>query len=403
MSRFLQCLDYLLSYLRNICKKKNDNVLIDALSQNKVLDCENAIRFIESNLCNEPGRYLYAPQKGKPVLYASAYAAMTYSLLGKLDSFSESQIKEWIQYINDFQCEDGLYRDPSLKNEIAEEEDWWGWRHLAGQIICALTGLGSKTLYPFRFLEFLYKKGDAERWVASLPWDTKADFVSNTVMNYGVLLQYNRDFWGIKEAGDALCEILDWLDTVQNPQTGCWGHFEDKQMEKSLEIQTAYHLWVLYFYDNRPIHYMEQAIDSLLSSQNKLGGFGVASNSSACEDIDSIDPLCRFYFLTDYRRQDIREALEKALKWVPLNQNEDGGFVFRRFEPLAYGHELMTTAKDESSLFPVWFRILSLTYIAQVLKDDPVLSKTKWNFVKCPGYQFWNYYNTPQKLDKILV
>jgi len=72
-------------------------------------------------------------------------------------------------------------------------------------------------------------------------------------------------------------------------------------MKKSLMVVTAYHFWILYFYDKRPIQYVEQAIDTILATQNKFGGFGVPLNSSACEDIDSIDPLCRFYFITDYK------------------------------------------------------------------------------------------------------
>ena len=67
----------------------------------------------------------------------------------------------------------------------------------------------------------------------------------------------------------------------------------------------------------------------------------------------------------------------------------DGGFVFRRFEGFKYGHELMETVPEESSLFATWFRMLSVAYIAQVL-DFPI-STSKLNLnLHCPGYQFWN-------------
>jgi hypothetical protein len=119
-----------------------------------------------------------------------------------------------------------------------------------------------------------------------------------------------------------------------------------------------------------------------------LGGFGVRLSSSACEDIDSIDPLCRFYHLTDYRQVDIRLALERALPWILTNQNDDGGFVFYRHAPFTYGHKQMHSDHDQSGSFPTWFRTLSLAYLAQCLPDT-YFGRRQWNFVSCPGYQFW--------------
>ena len=117
-------------------------------------------------------------------------------------------------------------------------------------------------------------------------------------------------------------------------------------------MQTAYHIWFLYFYDETQIQCIERCIDSCLATQNKVGSFGVKLNSNACEDIDSIDPLVRFYFLTDYRYNGIKKALIKAYKWVLVNMNEDRGFVFRRGEPLIYGHKLLSSKANESAMFP---------------------------------------------------
>jgi hypothetical protein len=41
---------------------------------------------------------------------------------------------------------------------------------------------------------------------------------------------------------------------------------------------------------------------------------GSARESSACEDIDSIDPLVRLTRATDHRRDDVRTALQRSLK-----------------------------------------------------------------------------------------
>ena len=350
------------------------------------------LSFVESmRVQGKPtGRYRYSKSQRIPVLYASAYAALTRHLYRDLHTLTDVEKEEWIFYINTFQCDDGLFRDAAVQNDIAESEDWWGWRHLSAHVVTALTVLGGKPRYPFRFLDFLCKPGEAYRWLSRLPWREKPSFVSNTIMNYGLLLQYSRDFHGNRAAATAMEEIFALLDETQDPATGLWGNLPPKTpCELALAERTAYHLWNLYFYDKRPIHYLERAIDSCLAIQNKLGGYGFPVNTSACEDIDSIDPLSRFYFLTDYRREDIKKSLERALRWVLVNQMDDGGFVFSRFEGFVYGHELMTTGPEESHLFGTWFRTLSIAYVSQILYL-PEFPADTWCWIKCPGYQFWH-------------
>lgn len=356
---------------------------------------EKVLVFTDSlHLQESIGQYRYSTCFQNPLLYASVYAVLIRHLLTNLQEFSEADKVVWLNYLNHFQHDDGLYRDLLLQNNLAEIADWWGWRHLSAHVVTAVTTLGGKTRVPFRFLEFLYPPGQATQWIAQLPWTTQPDFVSNTVMNYGVLLQYNRDFHNIQEAAQALEEIFVYLDRTQHADSGLWGrHPISTPQELSTSVQTAYHLWNLYFYDHRPIQYLERAIDSCLATQNKYGGYGVSFNSSACEDIDSIDPLCRFSFLTNYRRDDIRKSLNKALPWILTNQMDDGGFVFQRYAGFEYGHRLMATRPEESHLFGTWFRMLALIYINQVLDISTTLAQQiTWH--TCPGYQFWFDPNT---------
>lgn len=366
-------------------QKESDAVLFSSI---KII-LNRAAEFTEARRFTGEGFFYRYANNGWPNLYATTYAAMFHGLSEDLSNGNVVNNK-WSQFINSYQSSDGLYRDLMLENAIAEDEDWWGWRHLSAHVVTALTCLGARTNYPFHFLEPMYDAEVCHDWITHLPWREKPDFVSNTVMNYGVLLQYNRDYWGHKGAAKALDVIYAYLDSIQDPESGLWGY--DKSggaWGLSRAVQTAYHLWNLYFYDQRPVHYIEPAIDHLLKTQNELGGFGVPLNSSACEDIDSIDPLCRFSLLTDYRRDDIHNALRRALRWVPLNQMEDGGFVFRRFESFEYGHPLMATGPDESNLFATWFRMLSIAYITEIL--DPEHTETpRWQWVQCPGYQFWH-------------
>ena len=336
---------------------------------------------------NKMVTYYHSASVNKCTLYSSIYAVSVRHLLNGLQ-LSDPRKNEWAEYIQSFQCDDGLWRDPAVANEIAEIEDWWGWRHLTCHALIALTALGSVAKNRFKVLEPFYEDGFIEKWLESKDWEGKADSVSNEILNYGTLLQYARDFHNDRRAKKTLTEMYDWLDLHQESKTGLWGPSPIDKRSLSIGVQTAYHIWLLYFYDKRQIRYIERGTDSCLATQNKVGGFGVELNSSACEDIDSIDPLVRSYFLTDYRRDDIKKALTKAYKWVLVNMNEDGGFVFKRGEPLIYGHKLLSSKADESAMFPTWFRTLSLAYLSKVI-DAPELKKINWNFVDCPGYQFW--------------
>jgi len=322
------------------------------------------------------------------VLYASTYAALTRHLYGDLDTLTAEEKTEWAAYINGYQTEDGLFRDPAVANDIAETEDWWGWRHMTLHTSMALTALGAVASQPFVFLEPLLDPDQLTSWLESREWDTRPDFVSNEVQNFGTLLQYARDFHDDKRAGHAVETLLDWLDAKQDPSTGFWGPSDGSPEHISRGVQTGYHLWLLFFYDKRTPRYVEHIIDNALATQNRLGGFGLQPNSSACDDIDSIDPLVRLSLGTDYRRTDVRSALERALPWVIANMNKDGGFVFRRQVPLEYGHPHMSSQTDESAAFPTWFRTLSLGFLAQALPDS-VLNDVSWQFVDSPGLQFW--------------
>ncbi|MFC2058401.1 hypothetical protein ACFLTS_02000 [Chloroflexota bacterium] len=348
---------------------------------------DKVIEFIESQQI-VGYTYKYAKSQEEAVLYCSIYAVMTLSLFGKLSELPTSDKEDWADYIQSFQCEDGLFRDTSVANELAETEDWWGWRHLTCHAIIALTALNAEAKKHFQILEYLYYDGEVERLLESRDWKDKPHYVSNEILNYGTLLQYARDVHEKVSAGKALLEMYDWLDKHQDPQTGLWGPTPKDRLSLSIGVQTAYHIWLLYFYDQRPIQYIEQCIDSCLNIQNRLGGFGVSLRSNACEDIDCIDPLARLSLISDYRKSDIKNALKRAAKWVLTNMNADGGFVFSRGEPLTYGHKLMSSQSDESAMFPSWFRTLSLAYLSKAINNHN-LTNIDWHFVDCPGYQFW--------------
>ena len=344
------------------------------------------LSFVKSiNVENTLYQYKYSKSCTTPNIYSSAYACLILSMYSKLNELTVSEKKSWVDYFDSFQNSgDGLFYDESLRNDIYDDTDWWGAKHLALHLINAYIALGAKPKYPFYYLEKYYDIEYLKDWLAQQAWFAKFPHdndIDNKIMNIVTALQYQRDYWNDINAGRAIIFIQQYLLERINPDTGMWGYYNlDNKDDLSRMVQFAYHLLPMFFYDNIDINNKEIIIDLCLKTQNIAGGFGVKINSSACEDIDSIDILIRFSQLTSYKKEEIDLALKRAFIWVLANQNNDGGFVFRRNEAFMYGHEQMSSGKNESALFPTWFRTLTIGYLSNYFYNKDFF------FVKSPGF-----------------
>ena len=335
-----------------------------------------------------PGRYRYSPTGEQPLAYASSYAVLLRHLLGDLDNLSLEQRDEWAAYLNGFQCPDGLYRDPLLASASAERDDWWGWRPLSVNVVSALACLDSRPVRPFAFLEELYQPGSVRTWLDSLQWGQHLAKASSAVMNHGALLQFQRDVGNLPEAGLALEEMYEYLDGIQDPQTGLWIFTRDRTRDAlARAARASCSLLSLYFYDGRAVRYAERAAESCLRLQNALGGFSAQPNSDAWQDLGASDSLARLGS-AGIRREDVAVALRSALRWSWANRTAGGGLVCRRYEGCSHGHQLMTTTADEPDLFGTWARVLAAAYAVACLAEPPgVVARLRW--VTCPGQQYW--------------
>jgi len=362
-------------------------------------DPGRVLGFIESMRLPEhgPGAYRYAAGTTEPTLYSSTYAAMARSLLGDLSCLPEADRRAWIGYLDRHQDADGLYRDPVIFGQgwYAGDPLWCGRSHLTCHVIVALTCLGGTATRPFGWLDPWRDPDRLCRWLAERDWGARVGWTGNEVMNVGTLLQYARDVHHDGQAGKAVEVLLDWLSTHHlDPASGVWGSLDlAGPKQRSHAVQAAYHGWPLFHYDRRPVPHAEQAVATVLATQNPSGGFGWGVHnpatpflSSACEDIDSIDPLCRMQPLVPHRRAEVAATLGRAAAWVLTNQMPEGGFVFVRDRAFEYGHPQLRAETGAGAMFPTWFRLLSLALIGRALPDHP-LASIPWHFVRCPGYQ----------------
>ncbi len=344
------------------------------------------LSFVKSMKLGTSGfEYKYSKSCEIPNIYSSAYACMILSMFGEIEKLTTDDRRRWAQYFDGYQSgKDGLFYDESLRNEIYDDTDWWGAKHLVLHLVNVYIALGCRPKHPFYFLEKYYDEVYLKRWLDEQDWRGKIGLttdIDNRVMNIATALHYQRDFWGDERAAGAIRFMQGYLLDKINPQTGMWGYFNaDDKGEMSRMVQFAYHLFPLYFYDSIEIGNKEKIIDCTLRTQNMYGGFGVQLNSSACEDIDSIDILIRLSKLSSYRNKEIKLALGRAFVWVLANQNDDGGYVFRRNEPMFYGHGQMNSGKNESAMFPTWFRTLTVAYLSNYF------GTASFKITKAPGF-----------------
>ncbi len=345
---------------------------------------QKTLSFVNKMASPQTPVYKYAPSTNKPNIYASTYAVLLLSLYGEIDKLSEKEKNNWASYFDSFQNNDGFFYDESIRNEIYDNTDWWGRRHLLPHIIMAYTALGAMPKFEFKWLKDYYNNDAIDNLLKNVNWDDAImddTDIDNKIMNIGVCLQYQRDFRNDKDAGMAIAYLKKRLLEKINPSTGFWGSYNlSKRNELARMIQFSYHLQRLFFYDKYQFSHIERMIDLILESQNEYGGFAVQLNSSACADIDAIEPLIYFSRLTNYRKSDVRIALQRAFIFIMSNQNEDGGFVFMRDAPFFYGTNEMSSGKNESAMFPTWFRTLCIAYICKHLDLGD------FNITKCPGY-----------------
>ena len=375
------------SYSRKLIKERIDHIdikLYSGLKEDNIQDYY--IEFIKGitkylkDMYSDNDVVFFSKSSKEKNIYSYVYWIMTSALVGYVpEEECTGQIRK---ILGKCQLEDGLCWDSKLVNYKYLNGDGWGARHFMPHYFIALERVGVKAqpltyLAPYKEPQILKRLLDALDWTH--PWAT-----SNLVMNIGVSLMYERDVLKNHNAILGIKVIQEWLLKNIRSDCGMWGKGNIKSKTFKYElVRGAYHLFPLLIFDNIFFPYKERAIDLILDIQNKYGGYDFRKNSSACEDIDAIEPLIRLSLLVgDYRKEEIIEHTKRAFFWVVQNQMDDGGCVFRLGEKFDYGNVNLTSMANESNLFGTWFRTLSVCYMYDFLSGN------KRNYVNISGYEY---------------
>lgn len=332
--------------------------------------------------------YFYSHSSAVPSLYGSVYACMTFGMTGRLSELSSEYKASWIAYFDAFQDErSGLFIDPKLNSELYTELDWWGARHVTLHMVSAYAQLGGRPEHRFHFLDDFRSKTAIHSWLEHLPWHHGHCLgdIDNKIMNIGCALQYERDVYNCEKSKEAIEALKTLLLEKRCPSTLLWGGFNlCSAMDRSRAIQFAYHLYTIFFFDDDFSGDADVLAGQVLKTQTAFGGFGGLPNSSACEDIDSIDILIAIYdFCSREMKLRIDLSLRKARSWIFQNQTDEGGFVFRLNSRFVFGSKHTSSLRGEAGMLGTWFRLLSLCHLSSHFSLE-----CNYGAVQCQGYEF---------------
>lgn len=195
----------------------------------------------------------------------------------------------------------------------------------------ALDALQGRPVYPLRFIQPYLERVSMAAWLDGLEWG-KPWSVSNRVMFLAsaVIIQgLNDPSIGHKVW---ISDLLDWLDTHQDPLSGFWG--DRPGVPAGHAMAATYHFLPYYLWMERDFHYPEQMIDSTLLLQGEDGLFHSSQGGDACLDVDALDILLKCRLLTDHRSGEIEQAVERIYWGLVRNQENAGGFCRARLRPL---------------------------------------------------------------------
>jgi|LGVC01.1.fsa_nt_gb prenyltransferase beta subunit len=370
------------------------------------------IEFINNLYSKEDGSFSFSYENKIANLYSTCFAVLVLDLINELNNYATCDKEKIINYINSFQDKKtGLFIDDKIATEFTSHNDEYVHHQLTDFSIITLRSLGSKYKYQLNFLKDYKDKLYLKKWLDDLHWENPW-LVSNNIMFILDCLIYEKKFFNFDNE-EYINFIMQWLDNNQDAKTGYWnlGH----SVSYHDQMAGAYHFLFFYTYLKKKPNHIEQIIDSTLKIQDFDGLFNYMGGGGSCDDLDAIDLLCRSTFYTNYRKKDIKKALQKSYITLWKNQNNDGGFCwakrdkislfkiilsinprllffvstldfFSNFKSKIFNQVLVLFFKSrltwkfsgldkmnirylDSDIFSTWFRLLSIAFIEKTFPD----------------------------------
>ncbi|GAB1545553.1 hypothetical protein NUACC21_82290 [Scytonema sp. NUACC21] len=273
------------------------------------------------------GGFRFAPHQ--PVtLMATAYCVLGLEFTGGLSQLRNAQRTAIIEFFMANVQPDGSFRDPlfRVKDILSPEHDLTYFQQET-TTICqqALDALSAPPAPPRVWADGWHTADGLIRYFELYLWKNPW-LDSNRVMFALSQLCHDAERHHKPELLDLVNVALDWLDDHQSPETGLWqGSYE---VSLTNAMAATFHFTFYYSYLRRPLLYIEQIIDSCLKLQEPDGLFSGDGIGHTCLDYDALDLLAKASLVTDYRAEEIQQAMTRAYyALLGLYNLVDGGFA----------------------------------------------------------------------------
>lgn len=308
--------------------------------------------------------------------WASAYPALTYSLVGLLRETDDFYLNEWASFLKAGQNETtGLYNEPLNNNNFHENEIhsiqdiyWHGATFING----ALHVLGHKPAHPFKCLEKYRSPGEMTRWIESLPWENPWK-TGNRTYDMGCLMGTDKEITGNIDNLITMDEFFDWMDNNTDRETGWWNPVGTAPLFS--QQFGGYHTLMVYWMFNREVPDPEKMIASTLRLQTDDGSY---SGFGCCGDMDAVDTLVSLSRQYDICGGEVKKSIERFLPYLLNTWDQEGGF--RGLENAShsdYGWTLHTGITGMADPCSTYFRTFTLALVNEIL-EIPQLDGVKW-------------------------
>jgi glycosyltransferase involved in cell wall biosynthesis/ubiquinone/menaquinone biosynthesis C-methylase UbiE len=326
---------------------------------------------------------------GEETLIATSCAVLILEGINRLQHVPPALRERWMAYLRECQrSDDGLFVDPLLERFPVASNDH-DLEYLLDQTtyfaLQALDALGSAPRHPIRVLDRWSTPETFVAWLKGLDW-SNAWLQSNRVMFALAFLVYAVEHDQEPGAASIVHAALDWLDAVQDQETGTWGRKDGSSLLNSMAA--TYHFLPFYEHLQRPIQRLNNLIDATLALQHADGLFGAGPGGGACEDLDAIGVLAMATRYSDHRADEVRRAVLRAFWGLWNAQNDDGGFGYAvRTDDQTYRFSnwaAMECRLRTSDVWSTWSRLVALGTIRRWFPDDTPALPT-WRFRRLPG------------------
>ena len=266
----------------------------------------------------------------------------------------------------------GFYHEPfvdELDSSVDRIKEMSG-TYLGYQVGAILLMLNKTPRYHFCFYDRFMKDLKIYDYMSNfMPWN-RAPMGAGNMVDHGVTMMRLNVKMGYIEYKTVIEQMYKWLEKHQDPQTGLWGNIQAQGFNGL--VQAGYHLMRgTYFYDKKPVNYIEKIIDttiqSVMTSSVLIEGCG-----EGCHDMDHFVLLEQGNRITNgYREKDIKSIALRRLEQLIVMEKNDGAFSFEPDNSVTnHNRYFVTPGYNESDLVGTVF------YLETILRLNKILGKT---------------------------